>query len=111
MTYNLPMDTKTSFTSKTYFGFTALLAGIISDAFLAANFGVAYLEITPGIFNQLNNWTALLFCILTPLTVALGVMGFLRKRDSKTLSVIALTLVTIPVLVLVSQFISSFLRH
>ena len=105
------MDTRTSYKTKTYFGLTALLTGIISDAFLGANFGVAYLEITPDVFNQLNSLTALIYCILTPLTILLGVIGFVRRNDSNILSGIAVTLVTIPVVILFSQLVSSLLRQ
>jgi hypothetical protein len=95
---------------KTYFGITALVTGIISGLFLASNYGVAYLRITPGIFNQLNNITALFFCIFTPLTFILGVIGHTRKNDSKTLSRMALTLAVLPFLILFAQFIYSFTK-
>jgi len=96
---------------KTYFGITALISGIISDLFLGANFGVAYLNISPGTFSQLNNLTALFFCILTPLTFVLGVIGHTRKNDSKIYSRIAIALVTIPFSILFIQLVYSFLRQ
>ena len=95
---------------RTYFGLAALVTGIITDLFLGANFGVAYLNITPGTFNQLNNLTALFFCILTPLTFIFGVMGHLLKNDSKTYSRIAVTLVTIPFLILSVQLITAIIK-
>jgi len=96
---------------KTYFGFAALLTGLLSDAFLGANYGAAYMDITPNIFNQLNILTAQIYCILTPLTVLLGVIGFIRRNDSNILSGIAVVIVAIPVAILFSQLVASFLRQ
>jgi hypothetical protein len=104
------MDAKTSPEKKTYFGFTALVTGIISDLFLGANFGVAYLKISPGTFSQLNNLTALFFCILTPLTFVFGVIGYTRKNDSKVYSRIAIALITIPFAIMFAQFVYSFVK-
>jgi hypothetical protein len=104
------MPEKTSHPIKTYFGLAALVTGIISDLFLGANIGVSYLKISPGVFSQLNNLTALFFCILTPLTLVLGVLGYTRKNDSKTLSAIAVTLVMIPFLILFTRLILYFMR-
>ena len=95
---------------KTYFGAVALITSIASGLFLAANFTVANLNISPGMFSQLNNLTALFFCILTPLAFALGVLGYTRKNDSKTLSLIAIVLVTIPFLVIFAQFVFYFIK-
>jgi hypothetical protein len=113
--YNLFMHSSPSSTSKkpaakTYFGITALITGIISGVFLAANIGAAYLKITPGTFSQLNNLTALFFCILTPLTFILGVIGHTRKNDSKVYSRIAIALVTIPFAIMFAQFVYSFVK-
>ncbi len=101
---------KDKFVRKTYFGVTALITGIISGLFLLSNFGVAYLKITPGTFSQLNNLTALFFCILTPLTFVLGVVGHTRKNDSKTLSHAAIALAVIPFLIMFAQFVYSFVK-
>ena len=104
-------DTAVNARRRTYFGLAALLTGIIADLFIGANHVAAYMIITPDTFNQLNNLTALVFCILTPLTGVLGVVGYTRKRDSKILSGIAIALVTIPVLILFAQLVSSQLRQ
>ena len=104
------MSKKDSPATKTYFGITALITGIISGLFLGANFGVAYMDISPRTFSQLNNLTALFFCILTPITFILGVVGHTRRNDSKTLSRIAIALVTIPFLIIFSQLVYSFIR-
>lgn len=104
------MDTKTHYIGKTYFGLTALITGIIADLFLGANFSVVYLKITPGFFNQLNNLTALFYCILTPLALILGVAGHTRRNDSKNLSRIAMALAAVPFVILLLQLVSSFLR-
>lgn len=103
---NLQMQTKTK---KTYMGFTALLTGIVSVLFLGANFSVSQLDITPSLFNQLNIWTALLYCVTTPLSFGLGFLGMIRKADSKTLSLMAMALVTIPFGILFTQLASAFL--
>jgi hypothetical protein len=68
------------------------------------------LSISPHTFDQLNNLTALFFCILTPLTFILGVVGYTRKKDSKALSLIAIVLVVIPFLVILTQLVSSMLK-
>jgi len=102
-----PLVTSNKPAKKTYFGLAALITGIISDLFLGANYGVAYLNITPGTFSQLNNLTALVFCALTPLTIVLGVMGFVPRNDAKILAGIAITLVMIPFLILLASLGSS----
>ena len=99
-----------STSKKTYFGITALITGIISGLFLGANFGVAYLRITPGTFSQLNNLTASFFCVLTPLTFVLGGIGYRRKNDSKVYSQIAIALVTVPFLIMFTQFVYSLMK-
>ena len=101
------MDTRTVFRGRSYFGFIALLTSFVSDIFIGANIGASYLEITPSLFSQLNIWTALLYCITTPLAFTLGVVGLVRKRDSKVLSAIAIVLVAIPFTILFIQLLSS----
>ena len=105
VTYNLPMDAKTPSVTKTYFGLIALVTGIISILFLGANYTVSSLDITPRTFRQLNNLTALFFCILTPLTFVLGVLGHTRKNDSKTLSWVAIALAVIPFLIIFARLV------
>jgi surface polysaccharide O-acyltransferase-like enzyme len=95
---------------KTYFGVAAFVTGLVSGLSLAGNFIAANLNISPGTFSQLNNLTALFFCILTPLTFVFGVLGHTRKNDSKTLSRVALALVGIPFLFMFVKFVYSFIK-
>jgi membrane-bound ClpP family serine protease len=95
---------------KTYFGVIAFITSILSGLSLLSNFTVANLNISPGTFSQLNNLTALFYCILTPLAFVLGVVGHTRKNDSKTLSRVAIVLVTIPFLFMFAQFVYYFIK-
>jgi hypothetical protein len=95
---------------KSFFGLAGLISGVISDLILGAHFGVAYLSISPGRFSFFNNLTALVFCILTPFSFGLAVVGLMRKADSKTCSWIAIFLVTIPFAILFVQFVLSFIN-
>ena len=95
--------------NKTYFGLAALITGIFSGLSLLSNFTVADLNISPDTFSQLNNLTALFFCILTPLTFILGVVGYTRKNDSRALSSVAIVLVVIPFLFMFVQFVYYFI--
>jgi hypothetical protein len=104
------MDAITSPTKKTYFGIIALITSIISGLSLLSNFAVANLNITPSTFSQLNNLTALFFCILTPIAFVLGILGYTRKNDSKILSLIAIVLVTVPFLIMFAQLILYFIK-
>jgi hypothetical protein len=104
------MDAITSPTKKTYFGIIALITSVISGLSLLSNFAVANLNITPGTFSQLNNLTALFFCILTPIAFVLGILGYTRKNDSKILSLIAIVLVTVPFLIMFAQLILYFIK-
>jgi ABC-type thiamin/hydroxymethylpyrimidine transport system permease subunit len=106
----LPKEQRGDAAKKTYFGLTSLVIGILSGLSLAANFIVANLNITSGTFSQLNNLTALFFCILTPLAFVLGVLGYTRKNDSKILSLIAIVLVTVPFLIMFAQLINYFIN-
>jgi hypothetical protein len=99
---SLPVKTK-----KTYFGLAAMILGITADLFLAANFGVSYLRISIDTFNLFNNLTALFYCIFIPLTLALGMIGYLLKNDSKTYSRIAVILAALPFFILFAQFINA----
>lgn len=94
----------------TYFGIASLVASILSVSFLGANIGVSQLNISPETFSFLNNITVLTACVLAPLAVLLGVIGLLKRNDSKLLSVIALTLVGAPFLILFVQMIFSIAR-
>lgn len=96
---------------KSYFGLAALLTGIFAILALGANFGVAFLNITPALFGRLNVVTALFYCVLTPLAFTLGFVGMIFKNDSKILSAIAMTAVTIPFLIIFIQFVLSILRN
>jgi hypothetical protein len=94
----------------TYFGVLSLMAAILSVLFLGANFGVSQLDITPQSFGSLNRITALAACSLAPLTVLLGIIGFIKQNDSKLLSGIALIVVGIPFLILFIQMAFSLAR-
>ncbi len=93
--------------TKSYFGASALVTGIISAIFSIASYGIVFLNISPKLFDQLNNLTALVFCSLTPITLILGILGLTRKKDNILYSVIAIGLVTLPALVLTITFINS----
>jgi cytochrome bd-type quinol oxidase subunit 2 len=103
------MSENTSPVRKTYFGVAAFITSILCVLSLLSNFGVANLNIPQEIFNQLNNLTALFYCVLTQMAVVLGVIGHTRKNDSKVFSRIAIVLVTIPFLIIFAQFVQSFL--
>jgi len=94
---------------KTYFGIAALNTGILCVLSLLANYGASQLNISYETFNQLNNLTALFYCVLTQVTIVLGVIGHTRKNDSKNLSRIAIVLALIPFLFMFGQFLYSFL--
>ncbi len=100
-------DVRNKYAKKTYFGFAALITGIFASLALGANVGSSQLNISPETFSILNNITALSFCIITPLTFILGVLGYTRKNDSRSLSVIAIILGLIPFLVVLSQLVYS----
>lgn len=104
------MDKRTLPAKKTYFGLIALITSILSGLFLLSNFAVANLNIAPSTFSQLNNLTALFFCLLTPLAFVLGILGYTRKNDSKPLSLIAIVLVTVPFLILFVQLVDYFVK-
>jgi hypothetical protein len=95
---------------KTYFGVTALITGILCGLSLLSNFSVAYMDISAGTFSQLNNLTALFYCVLTQATFVLGVIGHTRKNDSKNLSRAAIVLVVVPFLFIFGQFVYSFIK-
>ena len=95
---------------RSYFGLAALAAGLATDLLLGLNYGVSQLNITPGTFDQLNNLTALLYCAFTPVTFIFGVIGHLRKNDSKLLAWTAIILAAVPLLVLVTRMIFSLAK-
>ena len=95
---------------KSHFGIAALAIGIITALFSAASYGVVFLNISLDLFNILNNLTALVFCTLTPITMILGMIGFTRKNDSKSFSLISVILVTIPFLIVFASFLKSMAR-
>ena len=104
-------STPTKPTKRTYFGLAALLTSILSGLFLLSNFGVAYLSITPYTFSQLNNLTALIYCIFTPLAFVLGIIGHTRRNDSRILSRIAISFAVIPFLIMFVQFVYSLAKY
>ena len=95
---------------KTYFGISALITGVLSGLSLLSNYTVANLNISVNTFNQLNNLTALVFCILTPLAFILGIIGHTRKNDSKILSRIAIALAVVPFAIIFSQLVYSLIK-
>jgi cytochrome bd-type quinol oxidase subunit 2 len=95
---------------KTHFGLAALIAGILCVLSLLTNYGVAQLNISQETFNQLNNLTALFYCVLTPPAFALGAIGLTHRNDSKSLSSAGVLLALIPFLVIFGRFISSFIK-
>jgi hypothetical protein len=95
---------------KTYFGPFALFTGILAVSSIIANYAVAYMNITPDVFNQLNIWTAQAYCLLTPLAFVLGALGAALKNDFKAVSWIALAVVVIPFLIIFVQFAISLAR-
>jgi hypothetical protein len=109
-TRRLPKEQRGDVAKKTYFGITALITGVVSVLFLGANYTVANLDITPRTFSQLNNLTALFFCIFTPLTFVLGVLGHTRKNDSKALSWIAIVLAVAPFLIKFAQLVNYLIK-
>jgi hypothetical protein len=94
---------------RTYFGIVAFLTSLFAVMAIGSNLGVSQMNITPEDFNQLNSITALLYCILTPLAFALGVLGFIFKNDFKILSGLALVIAAIPFLVIASRLLSSII--
>jgi hypothetical protein len=94
---------------KTYFGLSALITGILCVLSLLANYSVSQLDLPQEIFNKLNNLTALFYCVLTQVTIVLGIIGHTRKNDSKNLSRIGIGLAVIPFLFIFGQFLFSFL--
>lgn len=100
-------DARNKYAKKTYFGLAALVTGIFASLALGANIGSSQLNISPETFSILNNLTALSFCIITPLTFILGILGYTRKNDSKFLSVIGIFLGLIPFLVVFSRLVYS----
>jgi cytochrome bd-type quinol oxidase subunit 2 len=89
------------------FGPAALAAAVLSVLFLAANYGASQLNIAPRTFAALNSITALAACALAPLAILFGVLGLVRKNDSKPASVLALVLTTLPFLILFVQMLLS----
>jgi hypothetical protein len=95
---------------KTYFGIAALISGILCVLSLLSNYVAANLNISQEIFNQLNNLTALFYCILTQAAIVLGVIGHIRPNDSKNLSRAGIALAAIPFLFMFGQFVYSFIK-
>jgi len=105
-----PTTYKPNKPATTYFGTTALIAGITSLLFTGASYGIAYMDITPDVFDQLNNITALGWCSLTPITIILGLIGLTRKNDTKIYSMIAIAIVSLPALFITFTLIRSLTR-
>jgi len=95
---------------KSYFGIAALITGILCVLSLLSNFSVSQLNISPETFSSLNNLTALFYCVLTPLTFVLGVVGHTRRNDSKNLSRVGIVLALVPFLIIFAQLVYSFVK-
>jgi hypothetical protein len=95
---------------KTYFGVAALITGILCVLSLLSNYGIANMNISKETFSQLNNLTALFYCVLTQVTFVLGVIGYRRKTDSKNLSLMGIGLTVVPFLFMFGQFVYSFTK-
>jgi hypothetical protein len=96
---------------KTYFGLASLITGIFCIFSLLANYAVSQLDLPQEIFNKLNNLTALFYCVLTQVTIVLGIIGHTRKNDSKNLSRIGIGFAVIPFLFIFGQFVLSFTQR
>jgi hypothetical protein len=92
---------------RTYFGIIAFIVSLLSVLAMGSNLGVSQMNITPQEFNQLNSITALFYCILTPLAFALGVLGFIFKKDSKVLSGLGIGIAAVPFLMMAFRLFSS----
>ncbi|MBI5352504.1 MAG: hypothetical protein HZB50_07700 [Chloroflexi bacterium] len=92
-------------TKRTYFGTAAFVMGVLTVISLGANFTASQLNISAELFNQLNYITALSYCIFTPLTILLGIMGHILKNDSKIRSQIGIFLAIVPFLIKFAQLI------
>lgn len=104
------MSENTPAAKRTYFGVAALIAGILCVLSLLANYGASQLDLPQEIFNKLNNLTALFYCVLTQVTIVLGIVGYRRKNDSKNLSLAGTGLAVVPFLFIFGQFLLSFIK-
>lgn len=100
----------TRFAKRSYFGIAALVTGVFALLALGMNYAVAYLNIPPAVFSQLNILTALFYCVLTPLAFTFGFVGIIFKNDFKAVSWISMGVVTIPFLILSVQFVLALMR-
>lgn len=94
---------------KTHFGLTSIFAGSVCALSLLANYSVSQMDISQEAFNILNNLTTLSYCGLTQATIVLGILGLMRKNDSKRFSWVGIILAIIPFLFVFGQFLISFL--
>jgi hypothetical protein len=93
----------------TYFGMAALVAGVLCLLSLLSNYGASQLNIAQETFAQLNNLTALFYCVSTQSALALGILGLTRKNDSKRLAWAGIALAVIPFLFVFGGLLISFL--
>lgn len=92
----------------TYFGVAALVAGVLCALSLLSNYRISQLDISREAFAQLNNLTALFYCVLTQAALALGIFGLTRKNDSKRLAWAGIALAAIPFLFVFGRFLVSY---
>lgn len=106
--YNGSMSTEIEKPAKqTYFGVISLFGSIFSVVFLAAFFGVSQLRISPATFSFWNNIIGSIYCLITPFAFVLAILAWRRKKDSKLMAGIAMSVIGVPFLVLFTQFISA----
>jgi ABC-type tungstate transport system substrate-binding protein len=98
-------------TGKTYFGLASLIVAIVSAGFLAGSYAITMIDISARTFARLNSAIYVVYCIATPLAVALGAWSFRKKNDLRVLSVLAFGLTVLPFLVLFWQFVVALIRY
>ena len=109
MAYNWHMPQRPAPIRRTYFGIAALALAILSALFLIAFFAISQLNISPSTFSFWSNLTLLISCSSAPLGLILGIVGYRKPGDSKTLASIASVLSFLPFLILFLQFALSFI--
>jgi|SRR5687767_4626468 hypothetical protein len=93
---------------RTYFGITSLLMAILSAIFLGLYYGVSQLRITPQDFFFWNVVTTFGYCITVPIAFILAYFAWRKVKDSRPLAITAVTLISVPFLILFVIFVRSF---
>src|SRR5690349_4943635 len=92
---------------QTYFGRASMIAAFLSALFLAVFLEISQLHMDPQTFSFWNNITALIYCLLVPITLVLTVIAWRKPKDSSSLAGIAIAVVGIPFLILFVRFLSA----